>query len=197
MPPRPIITHAPTIVRPNRRRQPTRIPRFANPGITFYKQNNYRLINSYLRTGHVNATAAEKERLEKNINYISSVMRTGLDTDVYPMLYRGTGYDEFGFRQESFERLQGMVGSHVAWKAFTSTSVDRRKAEKFSHGVLIIFTPNSATRFVDMTQYDNMKFKIEKEILLDKNLTGVIEDVKHGSSESGLKVYAEVSVRLL
>lgn len=190
MPPRP------TVIRPNRRRPTVPIPRFANPGITFYKQNKYRMLNNYLRTGHVEATAAERERLDRYIRDISSVMRTGWNTEVHPLLYRGTGYDEFGFRQENFKRLRNMVGSTVTWKAFTSTSVDRRKAETFSHGVLIVFTPNDATRFVDMTQYDNMKFKLEKEILLDKNLSGVITEVKRGSNASGLKAYAEVAVRL-
>lgn len=196
MPPRRKSNPIPTIVRPTAKAKRLSVPKIANPGITYYKQNKYRLMNDYLRTGKIYATAVEKERIEANIRYIDSVMHAGLDTAVCPELYRGTGYDEFGFLREDFNRLKEMVGKRTTWKSFISTSVDKRKAEKFSHGVLIIFKPTDTIRFVDMTRYGSLKFQGEKEILLDKNLTGTITDVKMAKSASGLKVYAEVIVQL-
>ncbi len=173
-------------------------PTIANAGITFYKGNRYMDINSYLRCGRIGETP--RERLERYITDIDGVMYSVKD---FPLLYRGTGYEEFNIRgseDDCFTKLKRLEGKTKIWRSYTSTSTDEKCAFKFQKGILMVITPSPETKLVDLTKYDNLKYsRNEKEVLLARNTRYTINKVYEVVKKQGdyNRVYAQMEISLV
>ena len=115
---------------------------YPNYGIKVYKNGDYKAVNQYLRkirgvppTHLPNGMVLTHTQIEKLENIIRSI-DSRMVPDVlshFPVLYRGTGPDEFG--KKTTDRLSSLIdGKTRRWKAYTSTSDIKRCAENYASG---------------------------------------------------------------
>jgi len=167
----------------------------SNAGIAFYKTKNYHAINDYLRSRREPMPPTTTDDLQYYIGLICGCMK---DNIPYPVLYRGTDFREFGMLRDDFKKLKDKEGKDFKWAAFTSASFDRRCAERFEKGILMILETSPDVLFDDLTKYSNLKNqRTEKEILLHKDTHYKINRVYRSQNASGLKKYIVIEASLL
>lgn len=181
---------------------------YPNYGIKVYKNGDYKAVNQYLRkirgvppthlpNGMV-LTHTQIEKLENIIRSIDSRMVSNVLSH-FPVLYRGTGPDEFG--KKTTDRLSSLIdGKTRRWKAYTSTSDIKRCAENYASGgnkgILLEITPSPNVSFIDLRGYSELKHtRTEPEILLARDTSYRITGTRI-VNESG-KHYVCLEVQLI
>ncbi len=178
-----------------------------NYGIKVYKNGDYKAVNRYLRKirgikpAHLpvgmNITEVEKDKLERIIRDIDSRMVNNV-SNYFPTLYRGTGPDEFG--KKTTDQLLSLADGRIRkWKAYTSTSDDKRCAEKYASGgekgILLEITTSPNVSFIDLKGYTDLKHtRTEPEILLARDTSYRITGIRN-VNEPG-KHYVCLSLQL-
>ena len=193
----------PKIIKPKPKKKLPPTFKTSSPGIAFYKNSNYHLINQYLRTGTV-PYGKDPEILDRYIRDIRQTMKANTNGR-YPELYRGTDCMEFRLRTPDQVRAKlsplpmggRIIYRNYTWKGFVSTSCDIRKAIAFSKGILLVFKTNENTKSADLTLFSNLKHQGEKEILLDHLTMGRITKIIPDCSAAGTKSFMLVEVELL
>lgn len=150
-----------------------------SPGLKSYKDGNYLAIQNYLRNG----SKPRNETIEKQIHDISHEMQASTTDAPLPPLYRGTNVLDLGYRTVDMLKKNYKNTPTRSWPAYTSTSTDQRKAERFASSgkgtaVLLHITPCAGVRYINTSLYDGLKHvRNEDEILLDRDTKYCITSV--------------------
>lgn len=140
------------------------------PGLKSYKDGNYKAMQNYLR----NKSKPYNETIEKQIHDISHEMQVSTTDAPLPPLYRGTDVLNLGYHTVDVLNRHYNKDLERSWPAYTSTSTDPKKAERFADSgkgtaVLLHITPCTGVRYINTSLYDELKHeKNEDEILLDR-----------------------------
>ena len=137
----------------------------------------YKLVNTTLR----NHDMTKIDTLGPFCSLLDSYLFRHMDKNGQTV-YRGVSLSE-----EMIEEYKQAVGKQIVWPAFTSTTKDRRVAEKFGNTLFVFNLKYSLHRKNEISLISH--YPLEQEVLLESQSVFTVDKIEYDRSKSKHIIY--------